>query len=185
LPLTRKRAALLAHLQNTHSQYTLPESGQTLAYKGNRDGVAARFPAPAAQKSVAVALALLDHDARLHSDVELTSVQTAKQPQAQALYRRPSVLGIGKILRLGLLSAMQDITRFPRVQDFVSYCRLVTCAKAAAGQRDGTPGAKSGHAYLPWAFSEAALLFLRNPPAGQQSLARFETNHGKGQAWTV
>ena len=31
--LTRKRAELLAHIQNTNSQYNLPEIGQKLAYK--------------------------------------------------------------------------------------------------------------------------------------------------------
>jgi hypothetical protein len=30
---------------------------------------------------------------------------------------------------LVLLYEIQDIQRFPRVQDFVSYCRLVKCAK--------------------------------------------------------
>jgi len=58
---------------------------------------------------------------------------------------------------LVLLDEIHDITRFPRVQDFVSYCRLVTCATEAAGTRDGTSGTKIGHAYLTWAFSEAAV----------------------------
>src|ERR671923_1569040 len=47
--LTRKRAELLAHIQNTNSQYNLPEIGKKLAYKGNRDGIAERFPDPAVQ----------------------------------------------------------------------------------------------------------------------------------------
>src|SRR5215813_3355672 len=38
LHLTRKRAALLAHVQNTNSQYNLPEIGKKIAYKANRDG---------------------------------------------------------------------------------------------------------------------------------------------------
>jgi transposase len=172
LHLTRQRAALRAHIQHTHSQYHLPEIGQKLAYKGNRDGVAERFPAPAAQKSVEVNLALIDHDDRLLRDVELTIVQTAKQHKAHALSRLQSVPGIGKILRLVLLYEMHDITRFPRVQDFVSYCRLVKGAKEAAGKRYGTTGAKIGNAYLKWACSEAAVLFLRNHPAGQKYLAR-------------
>jgi transposase len=67
---------------------------------------------------------------------------------------------------------MHDITRFPQVQDFVSYCRLVKGAQEAAGKRYGTTGAKIGHAYLKWARSEAAVLFLRNHPAGQKYLAR-------------
>ena len=102
----------------------------------------------------------------------MTIVQTAKQHDAQTLYRLQSVPGIGKILRLVLLYEMHDSTRFPRVQDFVSYYRLVKCAKESAGKRYGTAGAKIGNAYLKWAFSEAALLFLRTHPAGQKYLAR-------------
>src|SRR5215470_3617952 len=79
---------------------------------------------------------------------------------------------------------MHDITHFPRVQDFVSSCRLVTCAKESAGKRSGTSGTKIGNAYLTWAFSEAAVLCLRNHPAGQQYLARLENQHGKGKALT-
>jgi transposase len=86
---------------------------------------------------------------------------------------------------LVLLDEMHDITRFPRVQDFVSYCRLVKCAKESVGKRDGTSGTKIGHAYLKWAFSEAAVLFLRNNPAGQKYLARLEKKHGTGKALTV
>src|SRR5215470_6675741 len=77
LPLTRKRAELLGHSQNTNSQYNLPESGQKIAYKANRDGVAERFPDPAAQKSSEVALALIGYDDQLLRDVELSILKTA------------------------------------------------------------------------------------------------------------
>src|SRR5215510_10966370 len=87
LPLTRKRAALLAHIQNTHSQYNLPEIGKKLAYKANRDGVVERFADPAVPKSVAVDLALIGSYDPWLSDVELTIVQTAKQHDAHTLYR--------------------------------------------------------------------------------------------------
>jgi transposase len=147
--------------------------------------VAERFPDPAVQKSGAVALALLDSDDQRLSDVELTMVQTAKQHHAQTLDRRQSVPGIGKILRVVLLDEMPDITRFPRVQACVSYGRLVTCAKQSAGKRDGTSGAKIGHAYLTWVCSEAAVLLLRNNPAGQTYLARVENHQGQGNALTV
>src|ERR671923_358708 len=62
MPLMRKRAELLAHIQNTNSQYNLPEIGKKLAYKANRDGGAERCPDPAVQTSIEVDLALLDHD---------------------------------------------------------------------------------------------------------------------------
>jgi transposase len=115
----------------------------------------------------------------------LTIVQTAQQPAAQTLSRRQSVPGIGKILRVVLLDEIHAITRFPRVQDVVSSCRLGKCAQESAGTRDGTSGTKSGNAYRTWAFSAAAVLCLRNNPAGPQYLARLEKKHRKGQALTV
>jgi transposase len=183
--LTRKRAEMLAHIQNTNSQYNLPEIGKKLAYKANRAGVAERFPDPAVQKSIEVDLGLIGYYDQVLNDLELTIVNTAKQHHAQTLYRLQSVPGIGKILALVLLYEIHDIVRFPRVQDFVSYCRLVKCTKESAGKRYGTSGAKIGNAYLKWAFSEAAVLFLRNNPAGQKYVARLEKKHGKGKALTI
>jgi transposase len=115
----------------------------------------------------------------------LAIVKTAKPHDAHTLYLLQTVPGIGKLLSLVLLYEMHDIARFPRVQDFVSYCRLVKGAKEAAGKRYGTSGTKIGNASLTWAFSAAAVLFLRNNPAGQKYLARLEKKHGKGKALTV
>jgi transposase len=183
--LMRKRAELLAHVQNTNHQYNLPEIGKKLAYKANRAGVAERFPDPAVQKNIEGDLALIGYYDQLLHDVELSIVNTAKQHDAQTLYRLQSVPGIGKILSLVMLYEIHDITRFPRVQDFVSYCRLVKCAKESAGKRYGTSGTKIGNAYLKWAFSEAAVLFLRDNPAGQKYVARLEKKHGQGKALTL
>jgi hypothetical protein len=47
--LMRQRAELLAHLQHTNSQYSLPKIGKKIAHITNRDGVAERFPEPAVQ----------------------------------------------------------------------------------------------------------------------------------------
>jgi transposase len=183
--LTRKRAELLTHVQNTNHQYNLPEIGKKIAYKANRDGVAERFPEPAVQKSIEVDLALIGSYDNLLRDLELHLVTAAKQDSANALYLLRTVPGIGKILSLVLLYEIHDIRRFPRVQDFVSYCRLVKCAKESAGKRYGVSGTKIGNAYLKWAFSEAAVLFLRNNPVGQKLLARLTKKHGKGKALTV
>jgi transposase len=183
--LMRHRAGLLAHIQNTNSQYNLPQIGKKLAYKANREGVAERFPEPAVQKSIAVDLTLIGSYDRLLTALELDIVNTAKAHDAQTFYRLRSIPGVGKILALVLLYEIHDIRRFPRVQEFVSYCRLVKCAKESAGKRYGTSGAKIGNAYRKWAFSEAAVLFLRNNPAGQKYLARLAKKHGKGKALTV
>jgi transposase len=181
----RKRAELLAHIQNTTSQYNLREIGKQIAYKANRDGVAERFPHPAVQKSIEVDLALIGHYDHLLRAVELSVLKTAKPHDANTLYLRRTVPGIGEILSLVLRYEIHDIQRFPRVHDVVSYCRLVKCARESAGKRYGSSGTKIGNAYLTWTFSEAAVLFLRNHPAGQNYLARLEKQHGKGKALTV
>jgi len=136
-------------------------------------------------KSIEVDLALITYYDELLRDVELTLVNTATHHDANTLYLLQTVPGIGKILSLVLLYEIHDIDRFPRVQDFVSYCRLVTCAKESAGKRLGTSGTKIGNAHIKWAFFEAAVLFLRDHPPAQTYLARLEKTHDKGKALTV
>jgi transposase len=109
--------------------------GKKLAYKANRDGVAELFPESAVQKSLALDLTLLDTYDRLLTDLERDLVRTAKEPDAQTFYRLRSIPGVGKLLALVLLYAIHAMHRFPRGQEFVSYCRLVTCAKESAGKR--------------------------------------------------
>lgn len=181
----RKRAARLAPIQKTKSQYNLPELGQKLADKANRNGVAERLTDPAVQKSIEVDLALMGHDAHLLRDVALSVLTTAQQHHAHTLYLLRTVPGIGEILSLVLLYEIHAIARFSRGQDCVSSCRLVKCAKEAAGKRSGPSGAKIGNASLQWAFSEAAVLLLRNNLMGQKYLVRLEQKHGTGKALTI
>jgi Transposase IS116/IS110/IS902 family len=146
--------------------------------------VAERFPNPAVQKSIEADLALIGHYDHLLREVELSVLTTAKPHDANTRYLRRTVPGSGESLSLVLLYAIHRIERVPRVQAFVSYGRRVKGAKESAGQRDGTSGAQIGTADLTWAFSDAAVLCLRNNPAGQQDRARFETQHGQGKALT-
>jgi transposase len=183
--LMRKRAELLAHIQNTNSQYNLPEFGKKLAYKANRQGVEEHFPEPSVRKTIEMDVALIDHYDKLLSEVELYITRTAKGHNPQSFSRLQSVPGIGQILALVILYEIQDITRFPRVQDFVSYCRLTKCAKESAGKRYGFSGKKIGNPQLKWAFSEAAVLFLRQNQPGKEYFTKLERKHGQGKALTV
>ena len=183
--LMRKRAELLAHIQTTNSQYNLPEIGKRLAYKANREGVEEHFPDPSVRKTIELDVALIDHYDKLLGEVELYITRTAKGHDPQSFARLQSVPGVGQILALVILYEIQDITRFPRVQDFLSYGRLVKCAKESAGKRYGLSGKKIGNPQLKWAFSEAATLFLRQSQPGKAYFAKLERKHGKGKALTV
>jgi len=183
--LMQKRSELLAHIQNTNSQYNLPEFGKKIAYKANRDGVTDHFPDPSVQKSIELNLQLIDLYDRLLTELELYIVKQAKGHNIRNLYLLRSIPGIGKILSLILLYEIHDIKRFPRVQDFVSYCRLVKCARESGGKKSGAKNSKIGNAHLKWAFSEAACLFLRGNEQAQLYHNRLVSKHGKGKALSI
>ena len=66
LHLVRRRANLLAHIQNTHHQYNLEPPAAKIAYKANREGVAEAFGEEDARKSVEIDFALIEpYDATL------------------------------------------------------------------------------------------------------------------------
>ena len=183
--LGRKRAELLAHIPNTTSQSNLPEIGKRLANKSNREAVAEHFPDPSVRKAIEVDVSLIDHYEQLLGEVELSRPRSAKVHDIQTFARLQSVPGIGQMLALVILSESQDLHRFPRVQDFVSSCRVVKCAKASNGKRLGTSGKKIGNVHLRWAFAEAAVLFIRQSQSGKAYFAKLEHKHGKAQALTV
>ena len=183
--LMRKRAELLAHIQNTATQYNLPALGKKIAHKTHRQGVAEHFPHPEVRKSIEVDLALLDHYDELLRELELHLARTAKVHDAQVFYLLRSIPGVGKILALVLMYEIYDVERFPSVQDFTSYCRLVKPSRTSAGKNYGTSGKKIGNPHLKWAFSEAAQLFLRGNEAGQRYFHRLESKYGKGKALSV
>ena len=92
---------------------------------------------------------------------------------------------MGQILAVVLRSAMQDLPRFPRGQDFVAYCRRVKCAKESQGKRLGPAGKKIGTVHLRGACAAAAGLFIRQSQPGKESFAQLEHQHGNAKALTV
>lgn len=182
--LARKRAELLSHVQNTTHQYNLPDTGK-IAYKSKRKGVAERFPDISVQKSIELDLSLLDHYDQLLLRLEHELSLIAKVHDADSYFRLRSIPGIGRILGLVILYEIHDIDRFPRVQDFVSYCRLVKSAKESAGKKLGTSGKKIGNVHLKWAFSEAAVLFLRRNTEAVKYREKLARKHGKAKSLTI
>ena len=181
----RKRAELLAHIKNTNSQYNLPPIIKNLSRPFNRTGIAERFDDDSVRKSIEVNIDLIDYYDKLLKDLERNILRCAKKHDAKAFFLLQSVHGIGEILALVILYEIHDINRFPRVQEFASYCRLVKPLRESAGKIYGSSGKKIGNAHLKWAFSEAACLFLRGNTEGKIFYAKLERKHGKGKALTV
>jgi len=95
------------------------------------------------------------------------------------------VPGIGKILSLVLLYEMHQVSRFPSVGDLLSYARLISGRGSSAGKPKGVMGRKIGNAHLKWAFSEAAVLMIRESDQAKRFVQRLEAKHGKPHALAV
>lgn len=182
----RRRAELLTHIQNTLTQYNLPPLKKKIAYKSNREGVLDHFPDNDVRLSMEADLAMLDHYDEVLGRLELHLERTAKAHDAHTFYLLKTIPGVGKILGMTLLYEIYSIERFPRVQDFLSYARLVRPKKTSAGKRSGDgSGKKIGNAHLKWAFSEAVVLMLRESEQVRRVKARLEKKHGEGRALSI
>jgi transposase len=80
--------------------------------------------------------------------------QLLPTPDVQRLLWIP---GIGKINAFTLVTEIDGIARFPSVNQFLSYCRLVPGADNSAGRTRHRSGHKAGNRYLKLAFSHAAV----------------------------
>jgi len=99
--------------------------------------------------------------------MESTVLAQAREADPVALQLLRSIPGVGKIISLVILYEIEDISRFAKVGNFISYARLVKCSRESAGKSSGARNSKIGNAHLKWAFSEAAVLFLKDHPAAK------------------
>jgi transposase len=134
---------------------------------------------------VEVDLETIEHYEKLLGSLEreLDKIATQHDPVNLALLR--SIPGVGRILGLVMLYEIEDIARFPREQDFASYCRLVKPAKESNGKSYGHSGKKIGNAHLRWAFGEAVVLMLKGNKPAQAVRQRLASKHGKGKALAI
>jgi len=128
---------------NTNHQYNFPDMGRiSRKCDRNKAGVSEHFTDPSVQKSIDLDVALIEHYDKLLNSLEQELSNIAKVHDADSYFRLRSIHGIGRILGLTILYEIHDINRFPSVQDFVSYCRLVKSAKESAGKIVGSSGKK-------------------------------------------
>jgi transposase len=100
---------------------------------------------------------LLEPVAMLSGQIKrLEDVARARARRRPGHRRLQTVWGIGRLLSLVILYEVGEISRFPSVGDFASYCRLVKSGRFSNGKRKGGGNPKNGNRYLSWAFHEAA-----------------------------
>jgi transposase len=180
-----QQSELLEHIQNINTQYNCEPFAKRIRAAANRVDIHQRFSDPAVAKSVQTDSLLLDVYHRVLLDLESQILRQARHHDPVSLTLLHSVPGIGKVLALVILYEIQDISRFPSVGNFISYARLVKCPHESAGKRSGSSHNKIGNTHLKWAFSEAAVLFLRDNEPAKQYHDRLVAKYGKAKALSI
>jgi transposase len=182
----RQRAQLIAHIQNTNSQYNLPPFAKKLTYKGNRSNeIAERFEHPSTRLSITADLDLIENYDTQIAALETHLVKSAKVDDPATFAFLRTVPGIGPILGLTMLYEIDAIRRFAEVGNFLSYARLVTCTHESAGKVKGVGGRKIGNAHLKWAFSEAASLMRRSFAPARSWMQKQSKKRGAKKAHAI
>ncbi|WP_152960852.1 transposase, partial [Pseudoalteromonas sp. P1-9] len=129
--------------------------------------------------------AILDAYAEELKKLEYYLESKAKKHQPNYYAQLHTIPGVGLILAMTILYEIGDINRFESVQTFASYCRLVKCKAESAGKTYGTSGNKIGNGHLKWAFSEAAVLYLRGNDKARRYLNKLQKRISKAKALSV
>ena len=123
---------------------------------------------PEVRKRVEVDLAVIGSLNQILKQREWHIEKTAAQHDSHSLYLLRSIPGVGLILARVMLYALQDSKRFPSVQDFSSYARLIKPTKESDGNWAGKAHGTIGTHPRKWASNEAAILMRREAENAKQ-----------------
>lgn len=183
----QRRAELISHVKMTYQQYNLEAPTSNLSRRCNREILQFPFNDPSIARMMKHDLEMIE--AYSASIAKLESHFRAKRYEAGAFGHSISLLrsvpGIGETLSVAILYEVGDISRFPKVQNFISYCRLVKPKKTSAGKSTGGGGSKIGNHHLKWAFTEAVMIHLRDGAEGKAYMDRLVKKHPKGKAMAI
>lgn len=101
----------------------------------------------------------------LDAQIKLIEKRVKQQIKLSEPYQLlKTVSGIGEILSMTIMLEAGEMSRFPTVGDFSSYCRCVDSLRLSNGKKKGSGNTKNGNRYLSWAFIEAANFAIRFNP---------------------
>jgi transposase len=89
-----------------------------------------------------------------------------------------TISGIGEILAMVIMLEAGDMSRFPSVGNFSSYCRCVRSVRMSNEKKKGNGNRRNGNKYLAWAFMEAANYAIRYEPVIQKFYQRKSAKKG-------
>jgi len=180
------RAESYTHIQGTFNQQAIDGvSSSDVKRKSSRADLPNHFDHPDIAMSVNCDIELSHALDPIINKIEKQVYTRAKYHDHNALSILMTTPGIGKILAFTILYEIYTINRFPSVQNFSSYCRLVKCERTSNGKYTGDGNNKIGNPYLKWAFSEIIIHAQTHSPNIKKYYERLISKHGEGIAKSI
>ncbi|MFC1499073.1 IS110 family transposase [Verrucomicrobiota bacterium] len=176
-----RRATLLSQLTNSIHVIGKQPVKKTQHKVRNKwfDQLRARYENPLTKMAAEANMFMIKEYDTIIRRLELAIVKETKREHCKDFNLLQTIPGIGKILALTILYEVDDINRFPKVQNFSSFSRLVKGSVASAGKFKGLRGGKMGNPYLRWAFGEAAVICKRDNPDLKAYAKKLDAKHIK------
>jgi transposase len=181
--LVRIRAEAYSHIQMTAHQYTIENIGpRQVKNKEIRQTICDNFKDQDLKNIIASDLDVIEVLDPLIDELEKKILDTAKSHNHLDLVLLMSIPGVGKMLAMIILYETHDVTRFKKVQQYASYCRVVRCDRTSSGKKVDRKNQKIGNPYLKWAFSQIIIAAQHSSERIGKYYQRLESKYGRPKA---
>lgn len=130
-------------------------------------------------------LGMIEYIDKIIPKIEWNILDSARGHDNHSLALLRTLKGIGPVLSLTLLYEIHTVNRFPSVQKFSSYARVVKVERSSHGKNLGTKNSKIGNPYLHWAFSQIAVSAQRFYPSVEKYTDRLIKKYGSRKAYSL
>lgn len=180
------RSECYAHLQTAFSQHGIVDiTTNHVKSKQNRSNLSQQLQDPELALNIDTDIAHIEFLDPSIRKLEHRIRQQAEHHNPLELSILQTVPGVGDILSLTILYEMHSIDRFPSVQDFCSYARLVKCQRQSVGKNKGGGNQKIGNHYLKWAFGEILVTAQQSSPNIAKCYQRLQSKFGTKRARSI
>lgn len=179
------RAEAYAHIQTIFHQNGKSIHPLAVKNKKRRHLLVDEFSDPSIRKTIEADLDMIYFLDPKIQKLELHIRQTAREHDRIAINILRSIPGVGDMLSLIILYEIHDISRFPTVQQFCSYARLVRGSYESAGKKVGRGKAKIGNHFLKYAIAEIIMKASMTAEDISEYYNKLESQNGKARARSI
>jgi len=184
--LVQQRAGVYNHIHLVYSQQGEENVNLSeLKNKTERINMLEKFDDPGINYTIEIDLDYIDYLDGLINKLEKRIKEKAGLEEKETIELLKSYPGIGDILSLTILYEIDTIDRFPTVQKFSSYSRVVKTQRESNKKRTDNKNQKIGNPYLKWAFSQASVMAIKYSPEIKKYFERLKKRMPKQKAMAV